>query len=116
MENREIAGWSVDKLHEHIRTLIDERDKRYEQGAKAQKEAVETALASAERAVEKAEAINTAWRINANEWRAAMSDKDKLYLPKAEARSDFRTMLALTGLMVTIMSVVVGIVIQLFKH
>ncbi len=117
MENRDISGWSVDTLHDHIKAIIDERDRRYEQGAKAQKEAAESALASAERAVEKAETINTTWRANANEWRQAMSDKDKLYLTKAEAKSDFRTLLALTGLMVTIMTVVVQVIIAvLFKR
>ncbi len=113
MENRDDI--SV-RLHDHIKAMMDERDRRYEQAWIAQKDASEKALASAQLAVEKAETINIAWRANANEWRTAMSDKDKLYLTKAEARSDFRTMLALTGLMVTIMSVFVQVIIQLFKH
>jgi len=46
--------------------------------------ALAAALASAKQAVEVAEANATTWRANANEWRAAMSDRDKLYLLKAE--------------------------------
>ncbi len=112
-----INDWTVSTLHQHIQAIIDERDKRYEALSAAQKEAVDSALKSAQMAVDKAEGIAEKWRLNANEWRAAMSDKDRQYLTKAEAKSDFRTLLAITGLMVTIMTVVVQVLLQVvLKH
>jgi len=43
----------------------------------AQKEAVAAALAASDKAVDKAEATAEKWRANANEWRGAMSDRDR---------------------------------------
>ncbi len=112
-----ISGWTTDTLHAHVRALMDEREERYRALAQAQKEAVDAALRAAQMAVDKAEGIAEKWRLNANEWRAAMSDKDRQYLTKAEAKSDFRTLLAITGLMVTIMTVVVQVLLQVvLKH
>lgn len=85
----DISGWTVDTLHAHVQSLFDEHDKRYEQRFIAQKEALESALASAIRAVDKAESIAEKWRQNANEWRAAMSDRDRAYLTKEAAEIKF---------------------------
>lgn len=46
--------------------------------------AILAALASAKEAVLVAEANSEKWRANANEWRAAMTDRDRLYMPRAE--------------------------------
>ncbi len=86
-------SWTTETLHQHIRVIIDERDRRYEALAIAQKEAVEAALKSAQLAVDKAETINIAWRANANEWRMAMSDKDKNFVTKDDMRNNLRTVL-----------------------
>ena len=112
-DENNLNSWTTDTLHQHIKAMMDERDKRYEQLASAQKEAVASALASSERAVEKAEAIAERWRANANEWRAAMSDKDKLYLTKEVARGYFVTGLMAAGVLVGIVETFIRV---LFPH
>jgi hypothetical protein len=107
-----VSGWSVDTLHEHIRSVMDERDARYSQLSNAQKDAVNAALSSAERAVEKAENIAEKWRQNANEWRAAMSDKDKLYLTKDVAKGYFVTGLMASGVLIAVVELFIRL---LFK-
>lgn len=62
-----------------------EVDRRF----KDQSEATRTALASAEKAVDKAETQGEKWRENANEWRSAMSDREKNFL----SRKEFYTMI-----------------------
>lgn len=91
---------------------MDERDRRYGEVSAAQKEAVEAALKSAQLAVDKAEAINIAWRANANEWRTAMNDKDKNFLTKDVARGYFITGLMSAGVIVAI----VELIIRLLPH
>jgi hypothetical protein len=75
---------------------MDERDRRYaaeraadlkaaDAALAATKEAVAAALASAERAVEKAETNDEKWRANSNEWRGSMTDRERTFMPRAEA-------------------------------
>jgi DNA repair exonuclease SbcCD ATPase subunit len=75
------------KIEATIRDL-EERDKRYDERAKAQdtavsaalaaqQEAVAAALAASDKAVDKAEINAEKWRDQANEWRGAMSDRDR---------------------------------------
>ncbi len=112
-EQGDIGRWSVDTLHEHIKAIMDEREKRHEQVLLAQKEAVESALSSAQRAVDKAEGIAEKWRLNANEWRAAMTDKDAHFLTKEVARGYFVTGLMAAGVMIGVVELVVRV---LFRH
>lgn len=102
-----ISGWTVDTLHDHIKSMMDERDRRYEQMLVAQKESVVTALSSAQLAVDKAEGIAEKWRLNANEWRSAMSDKDRLYLTKDVAKGYFILGLMASGVIVAIVELVI---------
>lgn len=60
-------------LKEYFESILIERDK-----------AVNIALAAAKEAVGVSERNAEKWMANANEWRAAMSDKDKMYMTKAE--------------------------------
>ena len=53
-------------LREYVDAMFTEREK-----------AVNAALAAADKAVTKAEANAETWRENANEWRGAMSDRDR---------------------------------------
>lgn len=76
-------------LHEHIDGLLHEFDKRYEQRFAAQEQATLAALNSAQLAVDKAEANTKLWQANSNEWRGTMTDKDKLYMTKAECYPRF---------------------------
>lgn len=71
-------------LREYTDRLLLEVDKRYEQRFVAQELATKAALASAQLAVDKSEREAARWRDSANEWRAAMSDKDRLLCTKAE--------------------------------
>jgi hypothetical protein len=68
------------ELKDHIACLLEEIDKRYEQRFAAQERATASALASAQLAVDKAELNTREWQRNSNEWRGAMSDKDKLFV------------------------------------
>ncbi len=108
-EPTNISGWTVDTLHLHIQAMMDERDKRHDQTIMAQKEAVVSALASAERAVEKSETIAERWRANANEWRAALGDRDKQYLTKDVAKGYFVCGLMSAGVIVGIVELVINI-------
>ena len=59
--------WTVSALLE----LMNERDRRYQAAFDAAKEAVLVAEAHAEK-----------WRANANEWRDAMNDRERDFLPR----------------------------------
>ncbi len=112
-DENNIGRWSVDTLHEHITAMMTERDKRYEALTGAQKDAVDASISSAQRAVDKAEAIAEKWREHANEWRAAMTDKDKLYLTKDVARGYFISGLMAAGVLVAIVETIINV---MFKH
>lgn len=60
-------------LKEHIEKMLAEKDK-----------AINIALAAAKEAVQVAETNSEKWRSNANEWRGAMSDREKNFMPKTE--------------------------------
>ena len=85
----DISGWTVDTLKAYVERLFEEHDRRYEQRFAAQQQSLKDALESSSRAVDKAEGIAEKWRQNANEWRAAMSDRDKAYLTKEAADIKF---------------------------
>ena len=65
--------WTIETLKEHFEKILAEKDK-----------AINIALAAAKEAVGVAEKNAEKWRDNANEWRAAMNDKDKMFVQKAE--------------------------------
>jgi hypothetical protein len=77
-------NWTTENLKEHFEGL-----------RKADKDAIDAALVAADkynaaqllsqqRAVEKAENESKEWRNNANEWRGAMSDREKNFATKAD--------------------------------
>lgn len=59
-------------LREHFETLLAEQEKRYAQRFDAQEKAIAVAEANAEK-----------WRANANEWRQAMTDRERNFLPRS---------------------------------
>lgn len=67
------SEWTVENLKEYIEKMMVERDK-----------AINIALAAAKEAVAVAEANADKWRMNANEWRGAMNDREKTFLPRSE--------------------------------
>lgn len=66
-DKRPHCGHSVDTLKD----LMDERNERYMQRFEAH-----------EAAVKLAEAISEKWRDSANEWRQAMIDREREFLPR----------------------------------
>jgi hypothetical protein len=68
-----MSDWTVDTLKEHVEKILAEKDK-----------AINIALAAAKEAVGVAETNAEKWRDNANEWRGAMSDREKKFLSREE--------------------------------
>ena len=108
-------------LRDYLCALLSELDRRYEQRFQAQSEAVKAALSAIKVADEKS-AINTAtWRANANEWRAAMSDKDKLMVTRNEFMSlqedidELKAFRNVSAGKASMMSVIVAYVIALIS-
>ena len=84
----EPGDWTLPALKEHFEALIAQADLRNQQrfdaqekgvsaALSAQEKAVAAALASADKSTAKAEANAEKWRESANEWRGAMSDRDR---------------------------------------
>jgi hypothetical protein len=64
-------------LREYVDAMFAEREKAVEAALAAQEKAVTAALESSDKAIDKAEANAEKWRASANEWRGAMSDRDR---------------------------------------
>lgn len=78
-------GWTVDTLHEHIVKLLDVKEERDAERFKSQKEATSMALASADRAVTKAEMAAEKRFEAVNEFRNTLSDQQRTLMPRQEA-------------------------------
>lgn len=68
-----VKGWTIETLKEHFEKVLAERDK-----------AITSALQAAEKAVAVAEANAEKWRNQANEWRGAMTDREKNFITRRE--------------------------------
>jgi len=80
----------------HLEEISNERDRRYEQRFQAQEQAISVAEAAAER-----------WRLNANEWRSAMTDRERNFFSRGMgyvvgAVSIFGTIVAIAMAIVTL--------------
>jgi len=79
--------WTVETLREHFTSLMklesDKNDVRFQ----AMKESTTTALAAAQRAVEKAEGAVEKRLEGMNEFRGSLADQARLLMPRAEADS-----------------------------
>ena len=73
---KDISGWTTDTLHSHLLSLMNERDRRYEQRFASAEQAVHVALAQTETRFE-----------NVNEWRGTVSDLLANAMPRPEADS-----------------------------
>lgn len=109
---KQVSAWQVDTLKEYLTALIAETDKHFnaalaaqekanqqrfdaqQQGVKdaltAQKEAVAAALVAAEKAVLVAETNAEKWRMNANEWRGSMLDRESKFAARSEVDTEFK--------------------------
>ncbi len=73
------SKWTLDALKAYCDQRFDDQEK-----------AVKAALASAERAVEKAEANSQRWQQNANEWRGSMLDREAKFATIATVEARFQ--------------------------
>ena len=100
-ESQEMSRWQgrIEATIDAIRQDMQGRDQRYTERAEAQdkavsaalaaqKEAVAAALAASDKAVEKAEQTAEKWRESANEWRGAMSDRDRELPSRREVNAE----------------------------
>jgi hypothetical protein len=98
-----MSDWTVDTLREHITTVLEEMNSRYEQrfldsktaldiAFTAQKELVASALGAADKAVIKAEVAAEKRFDSVNEFRALVSDQQRTLMPRSEAEIVFRSL------------------------
>jgi hypothetical protein len=81
---RDRHGWTPDLVLKHVAGLLDERDQRYSQRFHDLDEATKTALASAEKAVNKAEAAAEKRFEAVNEFRGTLSDQAATFITRTE--------------------------------
>lgn len=84
--------WSIDTLKQHFDQRLVDQDKAVQAALAAAEKAVSAALVAAERAREAAEANSEKWRQNANEWRAAMQDREARFASRVEIESELRAL------------------------
>jgi hypothetical protein len=118
-DHHEPEMWTLTSLREYLLRVIadqatkqsqlaDAQDKAVQAALVAQEKAVQAALAAADKAVAKAEEGATAWRISANEWRGAMSDRERTFIPRTEHEQAIRTLNEKMDLLQTWMTGVQG--------
>jgi hypothetical protein len=64
-------------LRDYVDTMFAEKEKALQAALLAQEKAVAAALEASDKAITKAEINAEKWRESANEWRGAMSDRDR---------------------------------------
>lgn len=74
------SGWTVETARENVLQIIEANDKRYAEKFKAE----EAARIAQDRAVSIANEAAEKWRQNANEWRQAMLDRERAFMPRLE--------------------------------
>ncbi len=97
MNDRDANGsaWTLNSLREYLLRVVadlaakvqqfgEQQDKAVQAALVAQEKAVQAALAAADKAVAKAEEGAQRWQESANEWRGAMSDRERSFLPRPE--------------------------------
>lgn len=72
------SKWNIDSLKEHF-------EERFRAGDKS----IEAAFRASEKAIDKSEAAQTAYNARSNEFRAALDDQAKAFLPRSEAEVSF---------------------------
>lgn len=80
-----MSDWTVDTLREHMIMLLEFRDVRYRERFDAQNQALQAALASAEKAVSKAELAAERRFESMNAFRGQLADQAATLMPRMEA-------------------------------
>jgi hypothetical protein len=91
-------------LKEYVDRRFDDQEKAVQAALMAADKGVSAALASAEKAVDKAESSSEKWRASANEWRAAMGDREREFLSRKEFYSIVVTAVAVVSLILAFVS------------
>lgn len=97
------SAWTLASLREYVlrviadlalkqQALADAQDKAVQAALVAQEKAVQAALAAADKAVAKAEEGAQRWQDSANEWRGAMSDRERSFLPRTEYQATIKNL------------------------
>ena len=97
----QVADDQAVSLRDFLVHLMDEREKQnnlrfiasetaVSAALNAQKEAVNSAFLASEKAITKAEEAQTAYNSRSNEFRAALSDQNTMFMHKAEAATVFK--------------------------
>jgi len=74
----------VTHLKELLLSILDERDRRYEERHSSTQEALASAFKSAEKAGDKTEAALSEYKAASNEWRGTLNDIVSKTLPRAD--------------------------------
>lgn len=95
---KQVSGWTVDTLKEHLTEMIVGNDLRYEQRFKAAEQAVSAALAAQRDATSVAGIISEKRMDGLNELRGMAEDQSKVfteyaktYIPRGEAMAEVRS-------------------------
>lgn len=84
---KDVSGWTVDTLATFLLRIIDERDKQYDNRFNAQEKATVAALASSEKAIDKAEMANEKRFESVNEFRKTLADQTSTFITRTEAEA-----------------------------
>lgn len=95
------SEWTFKTVIKYFERVIEELDKRYDQRLQLNQVAVSTALSAqeksvaaafeaSEKAIIKAEIAQTAYNLRSNEFRAALDDQSKTFIPRIEADGRFQ--------------------------
>jgi hypothetical protein len=76
-------------IREYVEAMFAEKEKALQAALASQEKAVQAALSAADKATSKAEQNAEKWRENANEWRGAMSDRDRELPSRREVEVNF---------------------------
>lgn len=82
--NTATTGWTTETALAHVLALMRAQDQRNEQRFDAQEKAVLSALTAADRAVAKAELASEKRFEGVNEFRDALSDQQRTFIPRLE--------------------------------
>jgi len=76
--------WTLEAAMQHLTAIIEESDRRYEERFAALEAKIDAAAGSADRALGKAESAYEKRFDSMNEFREAMGDQQRTYLPRGE--------------------------------
>lgn len=78
------SEWTVDTLKEYFERVIRDQGTATDAALMAANKATDAALMSADKAVNLAADGLREWRAGANEWRGAMTDRERSFISRAE--------------------------------